>query len=255
MGQFFVDDSVHQRAGLILCGVVYCARGINGRVRQALRSVRLVPGVDEFKSGGRMQDNPALARLRTGLLSIVHRHCKVGVIIAPCSDRAQLGAIVLDGLAWMIRENSLVGKPGSIYLDQGMFATSRAAAEVSAQHPELGAHAVFAEQDSRAVMGIQLADVAAHTCATMLLEQLGYISKTVKAGDNSGYDPEWDLKLGFELWAKLRYAFFCRRNPARSAGDPLYDASPGLYVSPSSPPALADAAGDRFGSVYLGCIH
>ena len=35
----------------------------------------------------------------------------------------------------------------------------------------------------------QLADLVAHTCAVMLLAELGLVKKTVKAGENSGYDP------------------------------------------------------------------
>ena len=69
------------------------------------------------------------------------------------------------------------------------------------------------EQDSRQVAGIQLADLAAHTCAIMLAESLGFVRKTVKAGDNSGYDPDLDINIGFELWSSVRYNFLSEQPP------------------------------------------
>jgi hypothetical protein len=54
------------------------------------------------------------------------------------------------------------------------------------------------------------------TCATMLCVHLGPIKKAVKPGPNSGYDPNVDIPLEFELWAGLRHNVF-------AAGPPLYD--------------------------------
>jgi hypothetical protein len=69
---------------------------------------------------------------------------------------------------------------------------------------------LFLEVDSIKVKGIQLADLVAHTFATMLLEQLGLVDKKVKAGENSGYDPDLEIELGFELWASIRYNNYWR---------------------------------------------
>jgi hypothetical protein len=94
----------------------------------------------------------------------------------------------------------------------------------------------------------------------MLLESLGYLNKTVKAGRNSGYDPDLEIELGFELWTALRYAFFKAPQPFPGPEDELaglvFDvASYGLHVAPSASEALRSAAVARFGKCYLGCIH
>jgi len=42
---------------------------------------------------------------------------------------------------------------------------------------------------------------------------LGLVTKTVKAGDNSGYEPNSDVELEFKLWAVVRYDFFAAPPP------------------------------------------
>ena len=116
------------------------------------------------------------------------------------------------------------------------------------------------EQDSKFVRGIQLADLTAHTCSIMLKECLGLVSKKIKAGENSGYDPETEIDLGFELWASIRYSIF--RSRVNSLGaDPLlinasFDVEPfGLFISEQCSEELASNARARSSMVYLGCIH
>ena len=115
---------------------------------------------------------------------------------------------------------------------------------------------VFLDQDSRLVGGIQVADLAAHSMGVMLLEHLGYLKKMVKAGKNSGYDPDLDIELGFMLWASLRYSFFMAAQPNRRPEDPLLNvADYGLHIATSCDEVLHVAVVERFGECYLGCIH
>src|SRR5262245_51007872 len=100
---------------------------------------------------------------------------------------------------------------------------------------------VRAEQNSRVVGGLQLADLVAHTTGVMLLETLGFIRKQVKAG------------------AGLRYRFF-HAGPVDQQEDlyqgALMDVGPdGLYISEACSAELRAAAMHRFGQCYLGCIH
>lgn len=117
------------------------------------------------------------------------------------------------------------------------------------------------DQNSKLVAGIQLGDLAAHTLGIMLLEQLGHISKKVRAGESSGYDPDLEIELGFELWASIRYSFFMGPNGHGTTDDDQismarFDVNGyGLYISPLCNPALTRAAEKRFGTNYLGCIH
>ncbi len=97
----------------------------------------------------------------------------------------------------------------------------------------------------------------------MLLEELGVVRKIVKAGEDSGYDPNQEIELGFELWASLRYALIGNNEhiPGLSP-DPEDPANLffrvdgyGMYLPDSCHTQLAAAARARFGVNYLGCIH
>ena len=95
-----------------------------------------------------------------------------------------------------------------------------------------------------------------------MLEHLGLVSKKVRAGENSGYDPDLEIELGFELWASLRYQFFKapQPNPGPIPDDPIEDLifdveNYGLHISEGCSQTIKDAALGRFGDCYLGCIH
>src|SRR5207302_7350854 len=112
------------------------------------------------------------------------------------------------GLATICQANSLNQQREPVYFDEGIFSSTRAARQLSEQTSAARYCDVLAEQDSRYIKGLQLADLVAHTCATMLLDALGLLPKLVKAGPNSGYDADLDIELAFELWAGVRYQFF-----------------------------------------------
>jgi len=107
------------------------------------------------------------------------------------------------------------------------------------------------------VPGIQVADLIAHTCGTMLLDGLGKINKIVSV-PNSRYDDDVEINLGFEMWAGIRYAFLSVCNGAYIDDEDfaVVRVEPnGLYIDPSASLEVAVAARKRFGSMYLGCIH
>jgi hypothetical protein len=255
MGYFYVDDTVHERGNFVLCAAVYSRDEADSDVRRELKKAGLTPGRDEFKSRIRMDQNPNMTRLRSRLMSDIHKNRKLGIIVAPISDRERLGSVVLGGLAHFVSSNEVVDRAGIAFLDQGMFSSVRAAEREVSKYGVLTGYHVHFEQDSRAVLGIQLADLAAHTCGIMLLDRLGIVQKTVKAGENSGYDPDMDLELGFSLWAQLRYSFFRHKHPDRDGENPLLDSRSGLFVAPTCSSGLAEAALRQFGDIYMGCIH
>jgi len=145
------------------------------------------------------------------------------------------------------------------FFDEGIFATAAIGKSATETLGDISL-ARFFEQDSRQVLGLQVSDLVAHICAVMLLAELGLVKKTVKAGENSGYDPDSDMELEFELWAGVRYNFFAAAPPPpdqwKSQLDFQVDVEwRGLHVAATCDPEVRRAALARFGSMYLGCIH
>jgi hypothetical protein len=92
----------------------------------------------------------------------------------------------------------------------------------------------------------------------MLLGTLGLLPKLVKAGPNSGYDPDLVVELDFELWASVRYQFFNGGLPTKVESNEamVVNVEPyGLHIAESCSPKLREAALARFGEQYWGCIH
>lgn len=270
-GYFFFDESIHDRGEFILGAFVYRETNPQQEISAILKSVGLMPGRDEFKSSAHMGRDPRQSVVRDELKDMILDGTRLAVVVLPSENRADLGNTALQALQTFITVNDLPLDHPDVYLHGGVFA-SRAVGEAQVATLGLSQHCdVHVETDSRAVCGLQLADLVAHTASMMLLETLGLVNKTVKAGENSGYDPDMDIRLGFELWAGLRYNFFGGEVPDPDAAEgpthavypefvdapwPLMPVEPhGLYVSSRCGKALADAARKRFGQMYLGCIH
>lgn len=261
MGYFFFDDSVHPRGGFVLGAWVYVEDDPQERIADLLTAAGLEPGRDEFKSGAHMGRDPRQPAARAGLKAMIAHGTRVGVVVVPSENRELVGSGALEALRSFLEANSLGAGPHHVYLDRGLFpsvAKGREQVAVLGLEPACEVHV---EADSRLVFGLQLADLVAHSASVMLLETLGVVNKTVKAGDNSGYDPDLDIEIGFELWAGLRYHFFGGAVPdpdtwTDQVRDAVYPIEPyGLYVSPLCGAALADAARERFAFMYVGCIH
>jgi hypothetical protein len=136
--------------------------------------------------------------------------------------------------------------PGTVYVDQGMKKQDFMLPE--GWSAQLGC-------DSRLVAGIQIADCAAHIVSMILLSELGLISKSIKTED--GF-PENEVEIAWELWSSIRYSL--------SSGRPVggYDdegwCEPtmvpfGLLVSEGCSEIVRAAIEQRFGTVWVGCIH
>ena len=259
MGHFYFDETIQQRGGFIIGAFVYSPNDVTPEVYSAIEQVGLRPGVDEFKSGTRMDRNPKQAELRSRLMEKL-LNTRVGIVVVPATERALLGHHALLGLRKILSANGLAQKPHSVFLDQGITVERGSCTDL------LGEPGAFCEvhqsQDSKLIGGIQLADLTAHLLGGMLLESLGLVSKLVRVGDNSGYDPDLEIELGFELSASLRYQFFKAPQPNLGGilddpiGDLIFDVENfGLHISDGCPQDLKEAALLRFGTCCLGCIH
>lgn len=259
VGFFYFDESMHPRGQFVLGAFVYSEQSLDAEVSRSLRHVGLKPGVDEYKSGLRADQHPVQVTLRGRLRRLfTHHEVRLGLVVSPLGDQPAFASDVLHCLSKLATSNKFESKKHEVYFDEGVFQPPSRAGRLRQAAGLADTIILHPSNDSRVVGGIQAADLASHTMATMLLEQLGHVSKKVKAGPHSGYDPDLEFELGFELWASLRYSFFKRAFPAGEDAppNPLLDVSScGLYVSERCDEALADAAHMRFDKVYLGCIH
>lgn len=254
---FYFDESIHARGEFILAATVFGPDPTDA-INAALTTVGLDPNRDEFKSSARMSEHPEQQALRRELQNILNQTYRIALVVVPHQDRGSLGREALLGLDKVCRANNLARLHERAYFDKGIFTSAWSAMSLA---QDLGVSQyceVHPDQDSRRVKGVQLADLVAHTCALMLLDALGLLSKIVKAGPNSGYDPNLDIELGFELWASVRYLFFNGGLPNHfdTNEDLVVNVARfGLHIAESCSPKLHHAALTRFGTQYWGCIH
>jgi hypothetical protein len=257
MGLLYIDDSVHDIAGFVMAACVYCKKDLTTEIGNILESEGFDPLKDEFKSGANYRHKPKMADVRSRVHLLVSDYTRFGLVIVPREDRENLGFECLLALRQFIDSNNLIGSH-EIFFDQGLF-PSISKAEMAVANLNFKDCNFHFEQDSKAIRGLQLADLVAHTCSIILKDKLGIGRKMVKAGENSGYDPDLDIELSFELWASLRYNFFCEKRK-KVIDDPIVDytfnVSPyGLFISAKCDSNLFNASESTFGSVYQGCIH
>jgi len=80
----------------------------------------------------------------------------------------------------------------------------------------------------------------------------------VKAGDNTGYEPDSDMELGFDMYATIRYSFigeFAPYDESATRQPMLILDKYGIVISPKLEGEIQLAAKERFSSMYLGCMH
>jgi hypothetical protein len=260
VGFFYFDESIHQAGKFSLGAFAYSETELGAPVNQALIRSGLIPFIDEFKSSAHMDGNPKQALLRDQLRIVLRENCRIGLVIAPDQPRELLGSEAFLGLNKILSTNQFKSASHDVFFDQGMFGRGSTARRKSQSLCLLHRCKFHFEQDSKQVLGLQVADLIAHTCAIMLMAQRGFLRKTVKAGQDSGYDPELDIELDFELWASVRWNFFAAAPPPPELWESQLDfqvevESRGLHVAAACSPELTSAAIARFGRMYLGCIH
>jgi hypothetical protein len=258
MSYFFLDDSKHPADGFVLA--VFAAFSVDParEVARGLELRGLRPYIDEFKSSHRMDSHQSFQNLRDDLRDIL-RTCKLGICVSV--DEKRLPSQASELLEKMLGHPNFRDAHHEIITDQGIFSKKEARAEMKAIAGSERCKFHF-EADSKTELGIQLADLAAHTCGIMMKDTLGLVSKTLPAGENSGYDPDSLIELGFTMWASLRYCFLGVSAPDLDWETDevqtlctIYTHDYGLVIDPNLSKDLRQAAYARFGSMYLGCIH
>mgnify|MGYP003632062117 CR=1 FL=1 len=255
MAFIFYDDSKHHGWGFSIGTFAICEHDPTKELRRIVEKSGYDPEHFEFKSSSPMKDDPNLQAMRDELRSFIQWKCKVAVSVVDGDKR--LGPAGIELLKQMLQHERLKGQSHQIFFDEGLFSSREFAEEVLANTCGVEGCEVHFEQDSKSIIGIQIADLVAHTCGTMLLDALGKPMNLVKV-DNSGYDDDVDVDLGFELWAGVRYAFLStQKQTIEDDFDfAVVDVSTyGLLVDESVSNHVEKAARKRFGEMYLGCIH
>jgi hypothetical protein len=251
----FVDDSIHDEDGFVLTAAVVTYDDLAPAIAKLLIKAGLTPGIDEYKSHSPKAGDERSQLLRSQLCELLSdTRSRIAVAVTPRADRETAGTDMLSLLARLKSQGALGPSEPRVWLDEGLL--TKTATNWLSKHPAHGL-LVQPERNSRDVLGLQLADLAAHTTATMIRCELGSIRKMVPAGPDSGYDPEELFPLEAELWARLRFSL---------AGKPMFPdaheitelamcAAFGLRINERCSQPVKDAAEKQLGAIYLGCIH
>lgn len=257
MSYLYFDESIREHGEFIIGALVKSDQDLTPPIHRQWVDMGLDPTTDEYKSSATKTDSETSREQRRFLRGMLQR-AGLGLTVSPLHKRTDLGKHCGELVLQLVNTGKLEKSEHILYSDQNIKVPSRDRERLD--HAGIECHV---NVDSREVAGIQLADHAAHALGGMLLEEMGIVTKSVRAGENSGYAPEELLQLGFELWADLRYALIGKNEYIEGLSPPPDDpANPffrvdgyGLYVSPSCSDELAEHARKRFGVNYLGCIH
>jgi hypothetical protein len=244
MSVIYIDESIHDCEGFIVTAAVYARESLDETVFYALESCGFVSKVDEFKSSMIMQGNSNAQELRSRLISILMERCKVAVAICSVDERSQLADLSFKLISNLSGHRQIA--PGIVYLDEGMKPVIEALPY---------GWKLETDCDSKAIGGIQLADCAAHTIATILRGEMGSINKLVPT---QGSYPETEVDMAWALWTSLRYAL--------SSGEPVFGYDDdgwcepamepfGLLVTEACTKRVKSAVDARLSSVWVGCVQ
>ncbi len=272
--QVYVDESIHANLDFIVCAFVFSKAGLDEPVMEALKAAGLQPGIDEFKSGTHMQNNPAQQSLREALLGIAGQHTRIALAVSPALSRASLGEWCLSALRAIVRRNGFHGMHFDVHFDEGIVASTTGS--VVAELKELCDVAIYSKQDSRACFGIQVADLVANATGQMIREAVTGRQKMVGiGGPETGYADDDQAPLGWSLKMALRYSML--RRPIAHPDQSFHpDTNPvvvergadyvdiaqnpdvlgwGVQLDDALVPRVRAGVEQEFGKIWLGCIH
>lgn len=244
----YVDESIQHELGYICVGFVYCESPPDASIRSAIINAGLTPGEDEYKSGARMVDAESRRILRESISHIVLQECKLGVYIAPVSERPFLLTAISETAEHIVRQNQL-SSPQAVFTDEGMRGV--------VQRQEASPISLVSGCDSKAVLGIQLADYVAYHCSYLLKCALEGKSKMVVVDIPNHPKAEEEAELDWLMRTELRRNFFVEhRNIEEISGDDWFFklAGYGAYFSLALDSRLKEVAMKTFDSMYFGCV-
>lgn len=172
--------------------------------------------------------------------------CKVGLYIAPVSERPALLASVVDIAEQIIQRNDL-SKPESVFVDGGILGSFK---------PRDGIQVEF-DCDSKRIPGIQLADFVAYHCSYLLKCTLSGTPKKILIEEAPHPLSGEEVDLDWMIRTNLRRHFFVeQRNGEEITSDDWFFklAGYGAFFSPGLSPQIRSAAEETFDPMYWGCV-
>ena len=242
----FVDESIQHSLGYICVGFAYCKSLPDDAVNEAIASAGLAPGCDEYKSGYRMAGSSSRHVLRDSIYQIVLERCKLGIYIAPVSERSTLLTSIMDIAKELIDRNDLQ-LPQRVFVDAGILESFEPSESFQ----------VSTSCDSKKVPGIQLADFIAYHCSYLLKYKLTETSKKISIEACPCPLEGGEVALDWLVRTDFRRNFFVeQRNVEEIIGDDwsFKLAGYGAFFSAGLSPQLRKAAEETFDSMYFGCV-
>jgi len=272
----FIDESIYDSVGIVVTAFIFTDDIFSEDVTEALRKAGFNPPQDEFKSSARMDTNEKMRKGRENILALAGNKSKIAVFFGPF-HRSHLGRQTFQALQSVLTRNAIQPELLSVHFDEKIFPSQKEADRLHALFHPLKGCKIFACEDSRICVGIQVADAVAHSFGQIIKESLTDTRKMIDIGGlNTGYPEGTEAPLGWSLLMNLRYALFTRpvvykgeSYPAASDPvviDPMRDDPVnfgihpillgwGVQVAPEADTELRQAVDKELGRLWLGCIH
>lgn len=246
----YIDDSIHDAQNFITIALVVSKEPLDSYVADALIESGYDPRNDEFKSHRPMKGDEKAQQARKSIGNLLFLHsCKIYLIFISRSEREVAFNYILQALHDIMSKPEEGGQKIIAYPDRGLIP---AKIKSGFRRPNLEFYPL---DDSKKVMGIQVADLVSHFVSSILKRILNPKSEN----PNNFKD---NVTLDFELWAELRYSLasstLFNSLAHEYSDDPVEWASHlpyGLLISTQCPQDIRDAIEFRFSKVYFGCIH
>lgn len=257
MAFLYFDETIQDSGAFIVGALVISASDLSPIIKKQWGDMGLNPAVDEYKSSTPKLNNPQ-SQLQREFLSYLVQRERLALVVLPNGDRGNLGEYCTKLLLQLKEGGFIPDESSELFLDDNIRLSNTNRSLLGAEGIESYSKCCSIEH-----AGIQAADHAAHALGSMLMEEMGLITKRVRVGENSGCHPDELIELGFELWASIRYALIGKNeyieglspHPEDPANPYFRVDGAGLYIAPTCNKELEIQARKRFGINYLGCIH
>lgn len=272
----YIDESVHEKCDFFALALVFGNSDLEKHITLEWNRVGFDFTKSELKSSARMDTDPKMRLARDRAREVAVARTKAAIYFGAV-NKNRIGHHCLQALQSVLLRNALPGMGLSVYCDRGLFTSVREAERLRKLFRALDQITLHAQADSKKVVGIQIADIMAHTLAQIVKQELGMSQKILDiGGPGSGYRRGTKVSLKWDLLNQIRNALFTRpiedgseTCPLESDPvvlDPMHDDVAtfsqfpsvlgwGVHLAPESSSELRIAVERSLGRIWLGCIH